>query len=268
MALMDIISSLILSLIQGLTEFLPISSSGHLALASYFFNLREPSLGFSVALHIGTLLAVLVYFWKDWIIILFRGARKSIFPEAHSEYTTKTLWLIVLATIPAVIFGSVWKQAVATLALYPQVVIVFIILGGALLWIADIYGKKNLSFSQINWKTALVIGLSQILALFAGISRSGITMAAGLMLGLGRKDTARFSFLMATPIIIGAAILEFSDLLKSGMNANVFLGILISFVIAYVTIAFMMRFIEKVHYRIFFWYSLLLALIFVVAYIL
>jgi undecaprenyl-diphosphatase len=258
---MQIFDTIILALVQGITEFLPISSSGHLVLMPRLFGIDEPSLGLSVALHIGTLLAVVLYFWSDWVVIFARAFRMHILPDTHPEYSSKMLWFLVVATIPAAVAGYFLEDIVVALEQYPLVVAAGVLVGGSILWMADVRGKKNVALEFVGIRQALLIGFSQIAALFAGISRSGITISAGLLLGLNRKDAARFSFLMATPIIIGAGLLELPSLFATGFTQGIFVGILVSFVSAYLVIKYMLRFIEKVQYRVFFWYSLVLVVV-------
>lgn len=258
MSLFDII---ILALVQGLTEFLPISSSGHLVLIPYLLGMDDPSLGVSAALHFGTLLAVLAYFWRDWIGIVFRGLGIKSPIRTREEYPKHLLWLLALATVPAAAFGYVFRDAVEFLDMFPLIVALGTCIGGIILLLADKFGKKRLAVRSINVRQTVIFGLAQVLALFSGVSRSGITMSAGLFLGFTRKDAARFSFFMAAPIIFGAAVLEFPNLLCVEQLNLVVIGVFISFISALVVIRFMMRFIERVTYVVFVWYSFFLAVL-------
>jgi len=260
----NIFITVTLSLIQGLTEFLPISSSGHLVLIPYLFGFEEMGLGFSVALHIGTLLAVLLYFRKDWVEIFRLAFYKkvgSVYDMHQYVYTKRTLHYLVIATLPAACIGFFLNDSLEIVAQYPIIVAGLILISGAVLWSADIHGKKLRKTQSIRMRDAIIIGLSQVLALIPGVSRSGMTITAGLFLGLTRREAARFSFLMATPVIVGAGILKIPDLIDVGLGKEVIIGIVLSFVSAYVAIKYMLALIERVHYKVFFWYSLMLVFV-------
>jgi undecaprenyl-diphosphatase len=243
---MDTIQVILLALIQGLTEFLPISSSAHLILPAQLLGWEDQGLSFDVAVHIGSLLAVIIYF-RNEIAEMFVAWIKSIFKGQHSE-NSKLAWWILLATIPAVVLGFAFKGIVETHLRGPGVIAITTVLFGLLLWVGDKMSRNELTEYQTGWRKALMIGFAQALALIPGTSRSGITITAALMLGLNREAAARFSFLMSIPVIAGAALLMGKDII-SGQEAVDYhamgLGVIVSFVAAYTCIFFFLKLISR-----------------------
>ena len=187
---MHIFHSIILGLIQGLTEFLPISSSGHLVIMPWLFGWEKHPFVFDIILHLGTLFAVIIYFRKDWMGMLRER---------------KLLWYIVIASLPGIALGAILGHRIEDY--FRNSVSVALVLGifGLVLYISEIYGRKNKSLAEITLLTSFLIGLSQMIAIFPGVSRSGITISAALLLGMNRESSVRFSFLLGAPIILAAA---------------------------------------------------------------
>ncbi|MEK7598236.1 MAG: undecaprenyl-diphosphatase UppP [Patescibacteria group bacterium] len=264
-----IFQSVVLGLVQGLGEFLPISSTAHLALAPYFFHWKDPGLSFDVALHLGTLIAVVAYFYRDWINI-FKLALKNK-PITNNPqpitYEKNILWLIIIATIPGVLAGYFLEDKAETVFRNPLIIALALALAGLILYLADKYAKQEKGIEGINLKKSVVIGLAQAVAIIPGVSRSGATITAGLFEGLDRKSAARFSFLLSTPIIFGAVVLKLPHLVASGVDAGIIVGILASAVSGYLAIKYLIKFIEKSSYQIFFYYRLFLAFIIVFSYL-
>ncbi len=259
---MSLLEAVVLGLVQGLGEFLPISSSAHLVLLPWLFKWVDPGLTFDVALHIGTLLAVVIYFWRDWWNLIGAGLR------GVSTRDGKLFWFLVAASIPGAAIGFVLEDAAETIFRTPLLIAIMLILMGLLLHWADRRGRKEMNLDKIDLKTSLLIGLSQALAIIPGVSRSGITMATGLMLGLKREDTARFSFLLSTPIILGAGLVKTPKLLADPamINVNFLAGMLISAVVGLLSIGFLLRYVQTKDFRPFAWYRFALgALVIVVA---
>ena len=205
------IQALILGLVQGLTEFIPVSSSGHLILVPAAMGWTDPfitSLLFSVVLHMGTLVALLVYFWRDWAVLIPAGLASIRDRSLMDDPDRKLAWLLVVATIPAVIVGPLFNDAVEDAIRRPAEVAAMLCVGAAILWLADRWGTKVREMESMTFRGALYIGIAQVLALFPGISRSGISIATGLFEGLNREAAARFAFLMATPVVAGSGIWE------------------------------------------------------------
>ena len=292
---MELIQSIILGIIQGLTEFLPISSSAHLVLTPRFFSWPDQGLAFDVALHLGTLVAVVSYFWKDWMEMSQKsiksikskvksplsgggwgwvnlakeepipnpsqeGNNKFAIPSTRdSQFRNDKLFIIILATIPGILAGLFLNNYSETIFRNPAIII-FTLSGGAiLLYLSDKLSKKNKSIKNLTLKMGIIIGLAQALAIIPGISRSGITITAALLLGMNRAAAARFSFLLATPIIFGAGIYEMPYLIKNGIDSSILVGILVSAISGYLAIKYMLRYLENKSYNIFVWYRLILA---------
>ncbi len=255
-----------LAFVQGITEFLPVSSSGHLALAPFLFGFDDPGLAFSASLHVGTLLAVIVYFWSDLTELV-----KSVFAQ-NTEVTTggekdkiaqnrQMVVALIIATVPAVFAGLLWEDVVAGLLRTPEIIGGLLVAGSLTLYLVDKYASSKRAQSDVNLRDGVVVGLAQALAIVPGVSRSGMTMAAGRLLGLSRETATRFSFLMAIPIIAGATVLELPKVIEQGFGVMMLFGIAVSFVVAYSTIALFLRFIAQISFVWFVWYSLLLAVV-------
>jgi undecaprenyl-diphosphatase len=234
---MELMHVLVLALMQGLTEFLPISSSGHLILVPVLLGWPDQGLPFDVATHLGTLCAVLYYFRHDlWpmtrdALATLRGGRRT----RESDLA----WWVVIGTVPTAIFGALFASQISTLLRTPLVIATTMAGFGILLWIADARGGRNRQVEAIGWRDAMIIGLAQAISLIPGTSRSGITITAALFLGLQRQAAARFSFLLSIPVIIGAIGYECVQLLRDPEPADWFslgLGAAVAGVVAYLTI--------------------------------
>ena len=259
---MDILQSILFGLIQGLGEFLPISSTAHLVLVPWFFGWSDPGLAFDVALHLGTLIAVLAYFWRDWLDI-FKSSSNAAFHTKYKLHNTKygedLLWLLVIASVPGALFGMLFEKKAETALRSPLLIAFALSVVGLVLFLIDRYAKHKKNISEISWKDALIIGCSQALAIVPGVSRSGATMSAGLALGLSREGAARFSFLLSTPIIFGAAALKIPHLVREGMDAGMVIAIVCAALSGYMAIKYMLKLITKIGYAPFFAYRLALA---------
>jgi undecaprenyl-diphosphatase len=260
------IQALVLGIVQGLTEFLPVSSSGHLILVPWFFGWKDPfinSLAFSVMLHMGTLLALLVYFWHDWVRLIPAGLASIRDRSLAGDPDRKMAWLLVVATIPAVLVAPILNDTIENAVREPAPVALMLCVGAAILWLAERWGSKLREMSSLTFVGAFGIGVAQVLALVPGISRSGVSIAAGLFQGLNREAAARFSFLMATPVVAGAGVFEALKLVKSSdVKPDVHL-IVIGFVAAAISgllaIRFMLEFLRRQSVNSFVVYRVLLA---------
>lgn len=250
---------IILALIQGLTEFLPISSSAHLILPSQVLGWNNQGLAFDVAVHVGSLLAVIIYFRND-IITMTKAWVEHGFKRQQTNESLLS-WYIVIATLPGVLFGYLMKDWIELNA-RSALIIAFTTIGfGVLLWIADRYAKQTKKIEKIGLKEAVLIGLSQAIAIIPGTSRSGITMTMGLFVGLTREAAARFSFLLSIPIILGAGLFSVIELIQDKSPVNIeelVYGAGFSFVAAYFCITLFLAFISRIGMLPFVIYRLLL----------
>ena len=267
---LSIIQALVMGLTQGLTEFIPVSSSGHLILVPWLFGwpVKETFLGsleFSVILHMGTLLALLVYFWRDWLKIIPAGLATIRDRSFKGDPDRKMAWLLVSATIPAVVVGPLLTGPIEDAVRDPGLVALMLCIGAAILWLADRWGTKAREMDTITFRGAFGIGLAQVFALVPGISRSGISISAGLFGGLTREAAARFSFLMATPVVAGAGLWEARKLLSHDPAAPnpetklVVIGFITAAVSGLLAIRFMLAFLRRQPVTLFVVYRVLLA---------
>jgi undecaprenyl-diphosphatase len=247
------IQAAVLGLVQGLTEFIPISSSGHLILVPWLFKWDDPfidSLAFSVMLHMGTLLALIVYFWRDWVRLIPAGLASIRDRSIGDDPDRRMGWLLVTATIPAVIVAPLLNDTIETHVRDAAPVATMLCVGAAIMWLADRWGTRRREMSSLSFRGALGIGVAQVLALVPGISRSGVSISGGLFFGLTGEAAARFSFLMATPVIAGAGVWEARKLITGEAGVNPDLGLIgIGFVTAAVSgllaIRFMLAFLRR-----------------------
>ncbi len=248
---MTICDAILLGLLQALGEFLPISSSAHLVLLPFFRGQVYQGVTFDVVLHLATLLAVLLYFAKDWYQIIKDGLTRPRSPEG------KTLWLLAAATVPAGLAGVLFEEQVETLFRSPVSIAICLMVFALILGWADRRAKST-DQAVISLKTMLIIGCAQALALMPGVSRSGITITAALLLGFSRPQSARISFLLSAPIIGGAAVLRLSHLAWADINAPLIWGFISAFLGALVVIGGLMKYIKYHTFSVFVWYRLLL----------
>lgn len=258
MVIVNIFYALLLGAVQGITEFWPISSSAHLVILPWLFKFPDPGLTFDVALHLGSLLAILIYFYKDWGRLLgafFQSLGKKY---AFFDNNQRLAWYLIFASIPGILVGFFLESEAESVFRLP-LVIAFTMIGlGVVLYLIDKKeGKRNLK--SLDVKDSLIVGISQALAIIPGISRSGITITAGLWRGFSRKEATRFSFLLATPIIFGAAMFKSKDIFMGKVSLDtIFLaGILSSAVFGFLAIKYLLRFLEKGNFKFFVFYRLI-----------
>jgi undecaprenyl-diphosphatase len=251
------VEAVILGLVQGLGEFLPISSSAHLVLVPWLFKWEDPGLTFDIALHLGTLIAVAVYFWKDWLRLLSKG-----FTDTKST-DGRLFWYLVAATIPGAAIGYMLEEYAETTFRNPVLIASMLILLGIILYWADRKSTKKTGINDISFGTSFLIGLSQALAIIPGVSRSGITMTVGLLLGLTRDAAARFSFLLSAPIIFGAAAVKLPYVIShpTMITGNFILGMIVSCITGIAAIWFLMRYVQTKTFLPFSWYRFILGAI-------
>jgi len=249
-----IIHALILGIVQGLGEFLPISSSAHLVLVPWLFGWEDPGLTFDVALHMGTLFAVVLYFWKDWVKLLKAALR----PGPSND--KRIFWYLVVATIPGALFGLALEKKAETVFRSPLLIGIMLIVMGALLYLAD--KKREIrTLNTMTLKEAILIGLSQALAIIPGVSRSGSTMTTARFFTLTREEAARFSFLMSMPIILGAGVLKLRHLTMASINSPFLVGVITSFVVGVLSISFLLKYLRTHNFGLFVGYRFVIGAI-------
>lgn len=266
---MDIIQLIILSLIQGLTEFLPVSSSAHLILVPLLTEWQDQGLAIDVAAHLGSLFALVLYLRKDISRILLAGM-SSIIKKEFSDSDSKLFWYLAIASIPVLVSGFLLRDIVSIYLRDPLIIAAASIGFGLLLWYADVTGNRIRQINSINMRDAIIIGLAQALALVPGTSRSGITMTAALMLGLERKSAARFSFLMAVPIILAASTYEVLTLIQMDTIVdinNFIITAILSAISALLAIHFFLKFLDKIGMLPFVIYRVLLGVVLILIFI-
>lgn len=257
---MDLFHALILGIVQGVTEVLPISSSGHLLLVPRFMGWPDSGLTFDVALHFGTFIALFIYFRNDAVSMVREGLTGFWRPEGEKQL--RLPWLIVLASIPAAIVGKTLEDPIeAIFRSSPVMISIMLIIFGLALGLADRYGRQARDIASMTLGSAMLIGCFQCLALVPGVSRSGITITAALVLGLARTDAARFSFLLSLPIVFGAALLKgihlFRHGIEPGMAGPMLVGVTVAAISGYISVAFLLRFVQTRTLWAFVWYRLL-----------
>ncbi|MEM7027840.1 MAG: undecaprenyl-diphosphate phosphatase [Pseudomonadota bacterium] len=266
---MDLLQIIILAIVQGITEFLPVSSSAHLILVPLLTDWQDQGLAIDVAAHLGSLVAVIHYFRVDlWRLI--QAGMTSIKMRSLDDYQAQLFWLICLASFPVLTVGLLGHDIISSHLRHPLIIAVATIIFALVLWYADKFGKRVNTITQLSFKTAMLIGMAQILALIPGTSRSGITMTAALMLGFDRQAAARFSFYLAIPVILCAAAYECLSLFKSDSviePVNFLLTAGLSAITAWISIHFFLRFIDRVGMLPFVIYRILLGTLLIAMFI-
>jgi undecaprenyl-diphosphatase len=253
--------AIVLGLLQGLSEFLPISSSAHLTLAPWFFHWTDPGLSFDVALHFGTLLAVLWYFRNEWLDLL-RAAWQIVETRKVDTVEQRRVILLIIATIPGAIFGLLLEKKADEAFRSPLLTAWALIIMGIVLWVVDKMASAERPITHMTRLDALLIGCAQAFALIPGVSRSGATITAGRALGVDRKSAAAFSFLMSMPIIAAAAILKVPHVLHDqGFSAPVVWGVLASAVSGALAISVLLKFVSRHSYGVFALYRVALGIV-------
>ncbi|MGH9404559.1 MAG: undecaprenyl-diphosphatase UppP [Terriglobia bacterium] len=263
---MPVYQAVVLAIVQSITEFLPISSTGHLVLFPWFLGWKDPGLTFDVALHAGTLLAVFVYFWRMWVEMIRAAAGLGgANGEAVREHR-RLFWLLVLATIPGAIAGVLFEKKADTAFRNPLVIGAALIIVALVMWAGEKLTRDSETLEEISVLDALIVGIAQAFAVIPGVSRSGSTMSAGLLRDMKRETAARFSFLLSTPIIAGAVALKAREVHKAGglphdMREPFIVGIIVSAVVGFFVIGALIRFLETRTFKPFVIYRLVLGVI-------
>ena len=242
---MEVYQALILGIVQGLTELLPISSSAHLTIIPWIFNWNIPE-AFDVALHFGTLLAIVIYFFKDWLELIKGGFKYVVKKEKTVQ--GRMFWYIVLATIPGGIIGFILDTFFSDVLDIPWVIATALIVMGIVLYFVDKKCKSETEYEQMTLKQTFLIGLSQALAFIPGVSRSGVTMTTARALGVKREAAAKYSFLLSTPIVFAATVYKFKDFV---FDLPFIIGVLASFIVGIFVIKFLLKYLQKGSFKAF-----------------
>jgi undecaprenyl-diphosphatase len=268
---MTLYQAIVLAVLQGLTEFLPVSSSAHLILVPKLLHWPDQGLSFDVALHAGTLVAVLLYFLRDWIELTLAGLGFNYPPRAGAVqviHNRRMFWYLVAATIPGAIVGFLFEKQIEEKLRDPKPIAIAMILIALLMWYAEYVSKLDRGMEDVTFIDSILIGAAQALALFPGVSRSGITITTGLFRGLTREAAARFSFLLSTPIIAGAAAKELPKLIKlhhAGQLdmpvSTLAIAVAVSAIVGYLVIAFFLRYLQTQTLKIFIYYRIVFGIV-------
>ncbi len=262
---MELYQVIVLAVIQGITEFLPVSSHAHLILAPLLFGWKDPGLTFDIALHAGTLAAVLLFFFRDWLQVIAQGFGISYGSDQQLKQNRMLLWYLAVGSVPAGIVGFIFKEQAEEWK-NPFVIGAMMIGIGLLMWLAERLGSMTKDMAAITFPDSVAIGAAQALAVVPGVSRSGVTIAAGLFRGIDRPAAARFSFLLATPVIAGAAASAAHHVMKQGglpaeMKVPFAVGIAVSAAVGCIAIAFFLKYLQRHTLRCFIYYRLVFGII-------
>ncbi len=258
----EILQALVLGIVQGLTELLPISSSAHLNLIPWIFNWDIPE-SFDVALHFGTLLAIALFFFKDWIELIKGGYNQVV--KKKKSFEGKMFWYIVIATIPGGIIGFILDHFVGdSLGNMPLLIAIALIVMGIILYVVDKKAPNKTKYEDMNFKQTFLIGLSQALAFIPGVSRSGITMTTGRLMGVDRASTAKYSFMLSAPIVLGATLYKLKDF---DFGIPFLVGVLSSFVVGLLVIKFLLQYLQKGSFKGFAIYRVVVGILVIGLYI-
>ena len=256
---MSLLEAIIYGILQGLGEFLPISSTAHITLAPWFFGWKDPGLSFDIALHLGTLAAVVMFFWKDWIRLIKAGLTDVKSTDG------KLFWYLVLACIPGGVLGVLFEEQIETTFRNPLLIGIMFIVMGIVIYAADKFSKSEIELKDIGLKRSFLIGVSQALAMIPGVSRSGITMAAGRAMNIKREDAARFTFLLSTPFIFLSGVYKAKDLLSVSIDTLPFVvAILTSAVVGLFSIKFLLDYLKRKGFGVFAVYRIILGIVVIV----
>lgn len=257
---MNIIQAIVYGIVQGIGEFLPISSTAHLVLIPWMFGWNDPGVAFDVALHLGTAAAVIIFFFKDWIKLISAGIRE---PKSKDGML---FWLLVLATIPGGLLGIMLDKYMEAFR-NPALIGVMLIVMGIILYYADKHGDTEIKIEDIGLKRSFIVGISQVFAIIPGVSRSGITMSAGRLLGIERESIAKFTFLLSTPIIIGDSLYHVTKMGAVPIDISSFIvAILTAAIVGFLSIKFLLNYLKTKGFGVFAIYRFILGVVVIATY--
>lgn len=253
---MDIFQAIVLGIVQGLTELLPVSSSAHLFLIPWIFN--WPEIGdFDVALHFGTLLAIGIFFFKDWLALIKGGYNQVVKKQKSTE--GRMFWYIVIATIPGGAIGFLLDHFAEDLLTNAIIIGIALIVMGIILYIVDKRAKSETEYKDMTFKQTFLIGLSQALAFIPGVSRSGITMTTARAMGVKRESAAKYSFMLSAPIVLAATLYKIKDFAFDQLSF--YIGVLASFIVGILVIKYLLQYLQKGSFKVFAIYRIVIGII-------
>ncbi|MBZ5514170.1 MAG: undecaprenyl-diphosphate phosphatase [Acidobacteriia bacterium] len=262
---MPLYQAIVLAVVQGLAEFLPISSTAHLVLFPWLLGWKDPGLTFDVALHAGTLVAVLLYFWRYWLEMLGVLLGRDWGGNPGLGLNRRLLWFLLAASVPAGVAGWLFEHAAEEELRSPIIIGLALVIVGVLMWAGEHAGSRQRGLNDVGLVDSLLVGLAQAFAVIPGVSRSGSTMTAGLFRGMKRETSARFSFLLSTPIIAGAALKKGLEIRHTGlppeMRLPFLLGVVVAGLVGYLVIAVLIRYLEHRTFRVFIVYRIALGVL-------
>ncbi len=255
---MTIWAAIVLGIVEGLTEFLPVSSTGHLTIATQLlgYDITDKSItAFTAVIQVGAIVAVIIYFWRDIIRLLTAWFRGLFHPEHRSDPDYRMAWLVIVGSLPIVVVGFLARHLISGPLRSLWVVGIALIVWGGVMLVAEAVATRDRAEADLNWTDTLLIGFAQCLALIPGVSRSGATISVGLMRGLDRVAATRLSFLLGIPALIGAGVFELPDALSGGVGAvPTIVGTVVAFVVAYATVGWLLKFVANHKITAFVWY--------------
>ncbi len=269
---MDIIQAIIIGLVQGLTEFLPVSSSAHLIFIQQLLGVTEPSLAFDVLLHVGTIVAVVTYFWRDiiqMIIAFFESlvdlVKGRFITEIKKDQYKKLTWYVIIGTIPVGLVGIIFNDIVESLFTGVSIPAFFLLITGCILYFSQRMNNGEIDLKNMTLKEAIIVGCGQACAIIPGLSRSGTTIATGLILGLDKEFAAKFSFILSIPAILGAAIVQLKDVGGGSIELTAWIaGFLVATISGYLAIKFLLKLIQERSLDVFAYYCWIIGAIILV----
>jgi undecaprenyl-diphosphatase len=260
---MTVFEAIIYGIVQGLTEFLPISSTAHLKIVSSFMGWSDPGAAFTAIVQIGTMLALIIYFFSDIVKFISYGIRSIRHKNLFETTESKHAWMIVCGTIPVVVFGLIFKNAIETYLRSLYVISSTLIVLALLLMVAEKRAKLQKNVSNVTWYDAIAMGFAQALALIPGVSRSGITITSGLLTGLTRESAARFAFLLGIPAVFASGLYELWEIRYeiSGNVSSIIIATVVSGIVGYLAIDFLLKYLKKHSTFIFIYYRIALGIL-------
>lgn len=252
-----VLQSAFLGLVQGLTELLPISSSAHLKILPWLLWNIDDIGAFDVALHAGTLLAIGIFFFKDWINLLV-GAYKNVFKK-EKTFEGRMFFYIVIATIPGGLIGFILDKYFSDILMKPIIIAIALIVMGIVLYVVDKKSKSNIKYEDLKFKQTFLIGLSQALAFIPGVSRSGVTMTTGRLMGVERESAAKYSFMLSAPIVLAATLFKFNEF--DFASLSFWVGVFVSFIVGLIVIKLLLKYLQKGDFKLFAIYRVLFGLL-------